>query len=603
MTSAMLKVFAELIEGGLSHDDKVYAQTILNIFHEVVKAEKEKDGNALTINTSIITGGDVDKIRDELKGIKNKIPSYGRHTDNRARQLYVKNFRSFPEGKPPYGLLLTVEEKPYSVFLVGANGTGKSTLYDAMEYYYTGECTAYNKLREISPNYLHFGFNANLKHDVNVEAVDNIKLGELGSIASPCFISDSDLNSNDFPDNLSDFIMSQLGYSLAKDIGKQVSSLSENLQADLVNLMKFPLNDVSTMKEVINMALHNPDKKEEMLKESKRFSNVDEIKKVISSGEKDAHSFFSREWKQLTPNPAVQQDALIIDEAELSLHNGAKEHLLDDSTKSLANIYHVLHGYVNAKDYGSDRYKKELQGLLKLLKRYEYTGNSIAEDKERLRSQTNTLNSVANGFKSKMSETIRQFNDGYKAFIENTLNNISISEHDVFQLRLDADSNLFVRISNKERGITDAKPVEYLNTFRLKMFKVCMKLSLAFLQMKRLDKVLPIVVDDVFNSNDFSNGLRLDRFVYNVYRTYNEQVGFDEPLQIILLTHDELIQSAFKKGFTTVVDEDTFKSIVSGQDHKNRQGNYICGRLFPYSEMEKMKIGDEVKIRNLYIEM
>lgn len=59
--------------------------------------------------------------------------------DFRFQSLALKNFRKFPE-KEMYGLrFCEVGQSPNNLILVGRNSHGKSSLYDAMEYVFTGE--------------------------------------------------------------------------------------------------------------------------------------------------------------------------------------------------------------------------------------------------------------------------------------------------------------------------------------------------------------------------------------------------------------------------------------------------------------------------------
>lgn len=64
--------------------------------------------------------------------------------------------------------------------------------------------------------------------------------------------------------------------------------------------------------------------------------------------------------------------------------------------------------------------------------------------------------------------------------------------------------------------------------------------------------IVPFVIDDVFNANDFMNGLKLERFVQKIYSWYKKLItedGCNISFQLIMLTHDDMMQTAFKKGF------------------------------------------------------
>ncbi|MCD7851181.1 MAG: AAA family ATPase [Parabacteroides sp.] len=72
----------------------------------------------------------------------------GSFRDFRLRSLALKNFRKYPDGDM-YGLRFHSDNNtPCSLILVGRNAHGKSSLYDAMEYVFTGNVSE-AKLRNV----------------------------------------------------------------------------------------------------------------------------------------------------------------------------------------------------------------------------------------------------------------------------------------------------------------------------------------------------------------------------------------------------------------------------------------------------------------------
>ena len=63
-------------------------------------------------------------------------------TDYSLRALLLRNFRKYgvPSGEYGYyGMYVSTDENPCSqMFLLGRNGVGKSSLFDAAEYFFTG---------------------------------------------------------------------------------------------------------------------------------------------------------------------------------------------------------------------------------------------------------------------------------------------------------------------------------------------------------------------------------------------------------------------------------------------------------------------------------
>lgn len=91
-------------------------------------------------------------------------------------------------------------------------------------------------------------------------------------------------------------------------------------------------------------------------------------------------------------------------------------------------------------------------------------------------------------------------------------------------------------------------PRKYLNTFRFKVFCVSLKVSLAITCMKMYDLNFPIVIDDVFDSSDFSNREKIKDFIRHLYEAYDRLMGESMPLQLIFFTQDDIIGDSVSIG-------------------------------------------------------
>lgn len=87
---------------------------------------------------------------------------------------------------------------------------------------------------------------------------------------------------------------------------------------------------------------------------------------------------------------------------------------------------------------------------------------------------------------------------------------------------------------------------KYLNTFHFRLFSTMVGISIAIASRRNTKVNLPLVLDDVFYASDFENRTSVESFlkqIFNAFKTYTP----DLPLQLILLTHDQLIfESAIK---------------------------------------------------------
>lgn len=71
----------------------------------------------------------IDKNRDEIESWLGK--------DLRINNIKLKSVRGFPDSEIPFGInFLNFENTPQSMIILGSNGSGKSSIYDAIEYNY-----------------------------------------------------------------------------------------------------------------------------------------------------------------------------------------------------------------------------------------------------------------------------------------------------------------------------------------------------------------------------------------------------------------------------------------------------------------------------------
>lgn len=113
-------------------------------------------------------------------------------------------------------------------------------------------------------------------------------------------------------------------------------------------------------------------------------------------------------------------------------------------------------------------------------------------------------------------------------------------------------------------------PLLYLNSFRFKLYTLCIKIGMAFSVMKMMNISFPLVLDDVFYSSDFSNREMVRLFIKKTFELYHKEIESttSKRLQIIFFTHDEVILEAAINGM------------------KEMDDIYKYGRIFNYQEME-----------------
>lgn len=97
-----------------------------------------------------------------------------------------------------------------------------------------------------------------------------------------------------------------------------------------------------------------------------------------------------------------------------------------------------------------------------------------------------------------------------------TFNSVDDIEH----IKLEIHANL------KSEYVTT--PHEYFNEFRFKLYCVAMKMAISFYWILQHRISAPIVIDDVFNANDFENSIKLEQFAYFMKKAYYELLLSDK---------------------------------------------------------------------------
>lgn len=104
-----------------------------------------------------------------------------------------------------------------------------------------------------------------------------------------------------------------------------------------------------------------------------------------------------------------------------------------------------------------------------------------------------------------------------------------------------------------------SEPRHFLNTFRFKLFCVALKTTLAFSCSKLHNMNFPLVMDDVFDSSDFSNRSKIKEFIAHLFATHRKIFAPDNPLQLIFFTQDDVIGEAVYRGIKRYSPEEGVK--------------------------------------------
>ena len=91
-------------------------------------------------------------------------------------------------------------------------------------------------------------------------------------------------------------------------------------------------------------------------------------------------------------------------------------------------------------------------------------------------------------------------------------------------------------------------PNKYFNTFRYKLFSMIVGISVAIASRIQTMINIPLVLDDIFYASDFEKRTTISGFIKKLTSLF-EKYTPDLPLQLIFLTHDEIIFDCILNAF------------------------------------------------------
>lgn len=522
--------------------------------------------------------------------------------DFRVKWITLQNFRSIPnvEGEP-YGIRFTDSTKhPQSLFLVGRNGTGKTTIFSALEHHYLSSSSLSSEMGVEALNILTFGFrriqgNEPLDVYINVQTIDGVSKEESlyghPPVCSPAsFCSEYDLiEMSRKGGNLFHYLLAQLGYdelaiykkkiekvrSEIRDIltAKVESGVSDLRSKDVAEVVKtFLTLYESFQKNKESMQLKNLQQQEAAGDVKIQVDYYDEHHRFFEQG--NIPDLFSEYWRQLREisNVTIAPVNPVRQRAAYRRSEDKKRETVENETaisQKIKNLYSLLEQML--REYSANSTIEKLSEILEAMTRKRTQlmaneGQTLPGEEERnmLGQREKTLTSLIEAIDRERLNIVEKFCEEHFEMIKKILSFFSDQDGQLYISSL-SDGQLTISMKDPKvgKGLFEATPQEYYNSFRYRLYAVSFKIALALLNMRLKNIRVPIVIDDVFNASDFENNQRLENFVYSIYNAY-DSLGFDEPLQLIMLTHDEMVLTAFKKGTEAA-------------------GNsYLSGRLFPY---------------------
>jgi hypothetical protein len=606
--------------------------------------------------------------------------------DFRICNLAFRNFRTFPKHDLPYGIDFTKTTKdPCSLFLVGKNGTGKSTIFDALEWIYAGKVSNAEDRgitdKEKTLAYLTYGFDhvpgitpdgVELKLTIHGEGIWDNRWKHIDHIQPICVpalcCSDMDLEeiaklSEEAADNEDTdyqiYVRKQLGYECLSQLKERLNVIRNDVMLYVeklrrrATLAELNAQDVSRLMGLFESIVEN-----ETIKDSNRmarylrFSDRQEIE-VVTGSDTPRESLgddcygLKDYWEGLLQNvDNLKQHRQDDDEGspymiplatedgdEVGENHAAEAHADITTLETQVNkrVKHLEAMYKRLKS-AYDQYKNTMyaDGLAKTLialqKDYEFliSNNNLPSSAMDINRELVSVNEDVNPIpllQQKIDnflahlfevEAIHEEGEAEPVFMSKYPVNLNTFVMDVLNHYREEGEKFIVEVKSNSFDVTIevkdpdgcnflASPGAYLNTFRFRLYAVLLKIALAFYYMKENKCVAPVIIDDVFNASDFENTVSLNNFIFTIYDVYQELLGGEYPLQLIILTHDEMILNAFQQG----VKFRSPKMIERVKERHISMPDEYCvfGRLFSYKEAGTVNSIDqkERNFLNLYL--
>lgn len=514
-------------------------------------------------------------------------------TDFRIRKLDIANFRKFhKEQGCPYQISCLNDDKQLcSLFLVGKNSSGKTSIYTALEYLLTPTRISTMKQRNIQnrESFLPYG-NMKLK-DIELKAVLNDGNGidieeplKLNLSLIPFFCSDYDVQEIQGQTDLETVFARNLGFgsidyilNVLEDTKKRITNLETpgedeaftNVDVDVVQADLFYLGGYKAktnkdeerfagmirMLDVLAKSLAKVDVKKIVSLDSTEFAA--KLKVTLSAWdvakELNALSLYQSKKQQMARYQQID-DLLrygnVVDAEEIYEKVETIEAFAVEVARNASFLYKTFSG-------GNPASRREvaLKAILDIgkLKQEMDRQELIRKNAESIKLQSGRIenvNCIYDAIYSLYEEDKDNLKKTSKELIVKLLNEFTMKDHDYDQketidiIENEDNGRLKSIVRNKEIFGEDkySTPERFYNSFRYKLYCISIKVVMAFMTMKMKGINAPLIFDDVFTASDFDNTVNISKFFEIVFRVFKEieEKNMSE-LQIIMFTHDEVV--------------------------------------------------------------
>ena len=514
-------------------------------------------------------------------------------SDFRIRKLDIANFRKFrKENECPYQVsFMDGDNRLSSLFLVGKNSSGKTSIYTALEYLLTPSRISTMKQRNIQDeeSFLPYG-NLKLK-DIELKAVLNDGGGtdvkeplKVNLSLIPFFCSDFDVQEIQGSNDLETIFARNLGFGSIEFILKVLTDTVDrithlgtveedgaftNVDVDIVQTDLFYLGGYKTinnkedrftamirMLDVLAKQLAKVDAKNISSVDSTEFA--DKLKVVLDawelSKELNALSLYQSKKQQVVRYHKIK-DLLNkgnwVDAEEMYGKVEPIETFAEEIVRNASFLYKTFSGGNPASrrevalkailDIGKLKQEMDRQ---ELIRKNAESINLQPERVENVKKIHDAIYALYEEDKKDLKRTSKELI--VKLLNEFTMKDYGSDQKETIDINEDeANGGRLKAVVRNEKifGKDEAStPERFYNSFRYKLYCISIKVVMAFMTMKMKGINAPLVFDDVFTASDFDNTVNISKFFEIVFRVFKEieEKNMSE-LQIIMFTHDEVV--------------------------------------------------------------
>lgn len=537
-----------------------------------------------------------------------------RKQDYRFRYLGIKEFRKFPSSIDGnhFGVSFCCNDNNHvtqSTLLLGGNGTGKTSLFGAMEYLFTQNMSAANMMgyhsREALSTYLPYADKKIFDVDIQVETnathfnipSDILPLDDVRRLCLlPFFCSEYDVDKL-IERKHKKFIYEQMGYTLVVDIidkldkeirnaiSKQDSLKDpyEKIESRIAELDKkigmYELLKPSFLYLVIG--LNNEKNAKKKLDTLKNHLSKDFVQKM-SPGQSEKFKLLNH--KNLQAEKNAMTSALgrnIFTQRYIQYEEYLRQK--SDNQSSTSNAQSAQNADIaditeSIEDFNYTRsiLNQTICNLLDIEKLsdfnfcvgvYDAYIQELVQEKDRKEKELDTrkkeeslsrkymtngkdYDEVLNNLKSEVYGTVKTITEGSRNLLDEIMNIFVMEDErmhfDFDEKTGDFKTNIMFVPSGNEFTIP-LEPEHYLNAFRYKLYCMTLKMAVAFAMKSFYEINFPIVIDDLFYSSDFTHRNMVNEFFFKLYEKH-QKLFPEKELQVIFFSHDEVVIEAAYRG-------------------------------------------------------